>query len=81
MRDLDDITEGIIDTLIRIHRDLGPGLLETVCATVLSRALGKRGFQDERHMLIRFEFSAPSAAPRVQAFSANSAAPRDGVGS
>lgn len=56
MRDLDDITGGIIDTSIRIHRDLGPGLLETVYATVLSRALGNRGFQVERHMLIRFEY-------------------------
>ena len=43
MRDLDDITETIIDAAIQIHRDLGPGLLESVYEAVLARALTKRG--------------------------------------
>ena len=30
MRELDDITGGIVDASLRIHRDLGPGLLESV---------------------------------------------------
>jgi hypothetical protein len=30
MRELDDITDAIIEEAIRIHRDLGPGLLECV---------------------------------------------------
>jgi hypothetical protein len=30
MRHLDDITEAIIDAAIQIHRDLAPGLLESV---------------------------------------------------
>ena len=43
MRELDDITGAIIDAAIQIHRDLGPGLLESVYEAVLCRALEKRG--------------------------------------
>src|SRR5215467_8159729 len=56
MRNLDDITEGIIDVAIHIHRDLGPGLLESVYDAVLARALDKRGFHVERHVAVRFEY-------------------------
>ena len=48
MRELDDITGGIVDAALRIHRDLGPGLLESVYEAVLARALAERGFQVER---------------------------------
>ncbi|HEV8597863.1 MAG TPA: GxxExxY protein [Gemmatimonadales bacterium] len=48
MRELDEITGGIVDASLRIHRDLGPGLLESVYEAVLARALDKRGFQVER---------------------------------
>jgi iron complex transport system substrate-binding protein len=44
MRELDDITGAIVDAAIQIHRDLGPGLLESVYEAVLARALEKRGF-------------------------------------
>ena len=56
MRDLDDITEAIIDAAIRIHRDLGPGLLESVDQAVLARALEKRGLHVERQTAVRFEY-------------------------
>ena len=56
MRDLDDITETIIDAAIQIHRDLGPGLLESVYEAVLARALEKRGFHVERQTAVRFEY-------------------------
>jgi hypothetical protein len=42
MRDLDDITGGIVDASLRIHRDLGPGLLESVYEAVLARALDQQ---------------------------------------
>ena len=48
MRNLDDITEAMIDTAIRIHRALGPGLLESVYEAVLARALEKRGVHVDR---------------------------------
>jgi iron complex transport system substrate-binding protein len=43
MRNLDDITEAIIDAAIQIHRHLGPGLLESVYEAVFARALEERG--------------------------------------
>jgi hypothetical protein len=56
MRDLDDITGAIIDAAIQIHRDLGPGLLESVYEALLARALEKRGLHVERQTVIRFEY-------------------------
>ena len=56
MRHLDDITEAIIDAAIQIHRDLGPGLLESVYEAVLARALEKRGLHVRRQVAVRFEY-------------------------
>lgn len=56
MRELDDITGGIVDASLRIHRDLGPGLLESVYETILARVLDKRGFHVQRHRAFRFEY-------------------------
>ena len=56
MKELDDITGAIVDTAIKIHRELGPGLLESVYEVVLARALEKRGFQVERQKGICFEY-------------------------
>jgi GxxExxY protein len=56
MRELDDITNAIISEAIRIHRDLGPGLLESVYEAVLARSLEKRGLHVQRQTMIRFEY-------------------------
>jgi PD-(D/E)XK nuclease superfamily len=56
VRDLDAITGAIVDASLHIHRDLGPGLLESVYETVLERALVRRGFCIERQKTIRFEY-------------------------
>jgi iron complex transport system substrate-binding protein len=56
MRDLDDITGTIVDAALEIHRDLGPGLLESVYEAVLARSLEQRGFRIERQKVIRFEY-------------------------
>lgn len=45
MRDLDAITGVIVDTALRMHRELGPGLLESVYEAILARALEQRGFK------------------------------------
>ena len=39
MKELDDVTGAIVDKSLRIHRDLGPGLLESVYEAILARAL------------------------------------------
>jgi iron complex transport system substrate-binding protein len=56
MRELDEITGSIVDASLRIHWDLGPGLLESVYEAVLARALDQRGFQIKRQQAIRFEY-------------------------
>jgi iron complex transport system substrate-binding protein len=56
MKALDDITGEIIDASIKLHRDLGPGLLESVYETILSQVLLKRGLVVERQKPICFEY-------------------------
>ena len=56
MKELDDITGAIVDAALKIHMELGLGLLESVYEVVLARALEKRGFRVERQKVIRFEY-------------------------
>jgi iron complex transport system substrate-binding protein len=42
-----EITSAIIAAGLKIHRDLGPGLLESVYETVLARELARRGLTVE----------------------------------
>lgn len=56
MQDLDDITGTIIDASVRIHRDLGPGLLESVYEAILARVLERRGLHVERQKVLGFEY-------------------------
>ena len=43
-----EIGSSVIEAAIQIHRELGPGLLETVYEVVLARELSDRGFLVER---------------------------------
>lgn len=56
MKPLDDITGAVVDAAMKIHMELGPGLLESVYEAVLARALAKRVFQVERQKPILFEY-------------------------
>src|ERR1043165_3482965 len=56
MMELDDITGAIIDAAIKIHRDLGPGLLESVYEVILAKALEKRGLRVQRQVPFRFHY-------------------------
>jgi iron complex transport system substrate-binding protein len=53
---INDITEIIIDTAFHIHKDLGPGLLESVYEAVLSRKLTERGLVNYRQVQVSFEY-------------------------
>ena len=46
------IGKEIVDAAIAVHRELGPGLLETVCEVVLPDEIRKRGFRAERQVPI-----------------------------
>lgn len=56
MRTLDDITGEIVDASIRIHQDIGPGLLESVYEAILAKVLTKRGLAVERQKPVCFEY-------------------------
>jgi GxxExxY protein len=56
MKELDDITGAVVDSAMKIHKGLGPGLLESVYEAVLARALERRGLQVEKQKVIRFEY-------------------------
>jgi GxxExxY protein len=51
-----DIGTLIIDSAIQLHRDLGPGLLETVYEVTLAAKLRKLGLSVERQMPIAIEY-------------------------
>jgi iron complex transport system substrate-binding protein len=56
MKALDDITGELIEASIRLHRDLGPGLLESVYEAILWKVLTQRGLAVERQKPICFEY-------------------------
>ena len=56
MKDIDAISDDVIDVALRIHRELGPGLLESVYETVLAGKLAEMGYTVERQKPIDIEF-------------------------
>ena len=50
------ITNQIIGTSFEIHRELGPGILETVYETVLFRKLSDMGLHIERQVPVSIRF-------------------------
>ena len=56
MDDLEAIARDVVDLAVRIHRDLGPGLLESVYETVLAAALARRGYAVARQVPVDFSF-------------------------
>jgi len=56
MSDLEVIAADVIDVALRLHRDLGPGLLESVYETVLAAKLGEQGYRVERQVPVSFTF-------------------------
>jgi len=56
LKELDDITGEIVDAALKIHQGLGPGLLESVYESVLSKAIEKRGLKVERQKPISFMY-------------------------
>jgi iron complex transport system substrate-binding protein len=56
LKAIDEISGEVIDCAIRIHRELGPGLLESVYELVLAAALQRRGYQVDRQWPVDVEF-------------------------
>jgi len=56
MGDAEAISADVVDAALKIHRELGPGLLETVYETVLAAELAPRGHAVERQQPIDISF-------------------------
>ena len=57
MRKIEEIATIVVDTAFHLHRDLGPGLLETVYEAVLEKMLRDRGLVVERQKPVPIEFA------------------------
>ncbi|MDO6415708.1 GxxExxY protein [Sphingomonas sp. BIUV-7] len=62
MREIDEVSGDVVDAALGIHRDLGPGLLESVYEVLLAAKLQRMGYDVRRqspvdivHDGIRFE--------------------------
>ena len=51
-----DIGTIIVDCAVELHRNLGPGLLETVYEVTLARALERRGLAVQRQVSVPIEY-------------------------
>jgi GxxExxY protein len=51
-----EIGKCIVDGAVQVHRETGPGLLETVYEIILANQLRQRGFQVERQVAIPIEY-------------------------
>ena len=67
MRDIDAVSGDVLDLALRIHRQLGPGLLESVYETVLAGRLEAMGYPVRRQypVDIRFDGQVFPAAFRI----------------
>ena len=74
MVDVDAISADVVTDAIQIHRELGPGLYESVYETVLAGALARRGYKVERQKPVDINFDGMTfdAAFKVDIFVAES---------
>ncbi|WP_230481719.1 GxxExxY protein [Sphingomonas sp. Leaf21] len=56
MRDIDLVSGDVVDVALRLHRELGPGLLESVYELVLAARLAAMGYTVARQRSIDIEF-------------------------
>lgn len=56
MADIEELARVSIDFGLRIHKELGPGLLESVYEAVLAEWLRRSGFMVERQRLLPIQF-------------------------
>lgn len=56
MFSIDEVSSIVVDEAIGIHRELGPGLLESVYESVLAGRLAKRGLKVARQVPIQAVF-------------------------
>ena len=50
MKNVDAISADVVDAAVKIHKELGPGLLESVYETVIAGSLMRRGYKVDRQV-------------------------------
>jgi GxxExxY protein len=53
---IEDITAHVVDAAYKLHRGIGPGLLEAVYETILTRDLERRGLSVVRQLPVSFDY-------------------------
>lgn len=56
MKDLEELARAAVDCGFRIHKELGPGLLESVYEAILANSLGQKGLFVERQKPLPISF-------------------------
>lgn len=56
MRPIDEISSDVIGTSMAIHREIGPGLLESVYEAILARKLARLGYEVEQQKPLGFAY-------------------------
>lgn len=57
MRNVEEISAEVVDAAFHLHKDLGPGLLESVYEVVLAKLLEQRGLTVERQKPIPIHYA------------------------
>jgi PD-(D/E)XK nuclease superfamily protein len=69
MKDIEEAAAEIVDAAVKLHKSLGPGLLEVVYKTILGKELERRGLRIERRSQSR---SNSMASDSIMAFALTS---------
>lgn len=56
LRDIEQISGDVVDVALRLHRELGPGLLESVYEVILASKLAAMGYRVARQLPIDIKF-------------------------
>ncbi len=56
MRDVEAVSADVVDAALQLHRDLGPGLLESVYEAILAAKLAGRGYTVLRQQPVDIEY-------------------------
>ena len=56
MLDVETISADVVDAALHLHRDLGPGLLESVYEAILAAKLAGRGYEVSRQQPVDIEY-------------------------
>lgn len=56
MQDLEALASAVVDEALRMHRELGPGLLESVYEMILAGKLAQRGIEVARQVPVAIDY-------------------------